>query len=143
MKLDEFVQTTIDQVMTGIANADKSLRDKKIGRVWDENIRTFGQDLVNVKILKGGDAQPGPSVPVLVMEFEVKVVARDEKGGSAGAGVQLHALSIGAKGTKKSALDQTHTVGFSVPVGLDLKAGLASEAGDSIGPPSHTGGHHG
>jgi hypothetical protein len=133
MKLNEFINETIFEIMKGIDDADKKLKDKNIGKVWKDDFDTMGQHLVGQGIVKGraemdenGVKQPCP--PVMLINFDVGLEVKEEteKGSKAEIGVAAKVINIiklkaeakehSQKGeSEKSA----HNVKFTVPIGIN------------------------
>lgn len=102
MKLDEFVQSAIEQVVRGVVNS-KSVVEPLGGRVnaYDHNMYT-----------------PQPETRTN-LEFDVALVVSESQQDEGGAKVSmLNVFSIGGKTQSADAYQQTSRVKFTVPITL-------------------------
>lgn len=135
MKLNEFINQTIYEIVKGMDDVDKKLQTEKIGKVWKNDFDTLGQHLVTQLIVKGkpepqkdskGDKRPCP--PVMLINFDVGLEVKEEKGQGSKA-----KLDVGAKvftvvkvsgdveghSHKQKSEKSAHNVKFTVPIGIN------------------------
>jgi hypothetical protein len=121
MKLQDFIKEAIVQIMKGMNDADKELKEYDVGGIYkDEYAKTMAQTLVNLGIVKGKD-----DTGVLIVRFDVAVVVQEqsEQSDRVDANVGGPILSvIGFKAGIEGSSGQTqtssnsHRITFSVPV---------------------------
>jgi hypothetical protein len=125
MKLDGFITEAITNIANGIYNADKHLRTNDLGEIWANNINTAGSDMVSIGLLKGDTGDPKVSIPVMAVQFDVKVSMEQEdssdSSAEAKAGVKVLSVidfggKVGGKSGKRQSQVNAHSLTFTVPV---------------------------
>jgi hypothetical protein len=135
MKLNEFITQTIYEIVKGMDDVDKKLREEKIGKVWKNDFDTLGQHLVIQGIVKGkpepqkdakGDKRPCP--PVMLINFDVGLEVKEEKeqGSKAELDVGAKVLSVlkvsgdvEGHSHKGESEKSAHNIKFTVPIGIN------------------------
>ncbi len=113
MELRDFVKATLEQIVDGAAEAQKSIRDK--GGIVNPTSMSFQKD--------GNWNNYSHAMPQEVI-FDVGLTATDKRGSSEGIGVFLGSISLGKK--NDSGIEQVAVtkVRFSIPLALPPGAGL-------------------
>lgn len=121
MKLQDFIKGAIVEIMSGIKSADIELEQSGAGSIYKSPFeRTMSQTLVNLGIVRDNQKRP-----VLIVGFDVAVVAQEhtQQSDKAGAGVNVPLLSVigfkaslEAESGKDQTSSNTHRITFSVPI---------------------------
>ena len=131
MDLSKFVSSSIVSIVQAISDADKTLQEQQLGKIWKEDLQTHAKELVNVRIVKGKTSVDGVSIPVMLVDFDVNVtvgysgetMAKAAVEGNIGAAsslLQIVGVSGGAKGSGEATLSGSRSdvqnLKFTVPV---------------------------
>lgn len=107
MQLDEFVKTSLEQLIGGVAEAQKSATDS--GATINPGFRTP----------KSGEVASNGSV-IREVEFDVVVTVSEETGSKAGLRVGLAGIGAGLEGKSGRGESAVSRIRFSVPVVLPV-----------------------
>lgn len=119
MELETFVARTLAEIIRGVQAAQDEVAEEVDGR--------FVGAAVNPKlaqVLPSGNGQAGviawtpESAAVLLVEFDVAVVASESSEKKGGIGVVSALISVGAQGTAGQNSSSASRIRFSVPVTL-------------------------
>lgn len=109
MELKEFVKKTLLEIVEGVEEAQKAVKEH--GAV------------VNPKYVKGDSAQIGREyVPVQDISFEVGLTTSEVTGNDKGIGVVLGPLKAGINGTGNTSESSVTRIKFTVPLALPVDA---------------------
>lgn len=108
MDLKDFIKNTLIQIVDGVLEAEKELEAKgatinPIGGYFDQKQvggRTWS--------FKDGVAE--------VVDFDVALTNSEKEGTSAGIGVLLGSINLGAKGASEEVVTSVTRIKFSVPI---------------------------
>lgn len=130
MKLDKYISETVYSISKAISDADKKLREEKIGRIC-EAFNTHSKDLISAHLVKGKDPENDKkSIPVLLLEFDVNIAVIDEKGEAdeekIGVGAKfLQVFNFGGevkgKSSKTHSEKEIQNLKFTIPVSINMK----------------------
>ena len=120
MKLRDFVNGAIVEMMHGINDADKQLKTDGVGSIAKEDFGAMNQTLVHAGITKRTDK----TTPILLVGFDISVVVEEQSGdsekASAGIGVVLSVVGFGSRlegaSSEMYTSSNTHRITFTVPL---------------------------
>ena len=122
MKLEEFITTTLTQIINGVQKAQLDTKDAAVAQ---------GEaDLVNPQVMYGGDDAPkgkhyatiGRNV-VQMVDFDVAVTTQESADAKAGFGVFVAGIALGTKGGVSSQDSAIRRIKFQVPIALPRSHG--------------------
>ena len=116
MELRDFVKSTLEQIVDGAAEAQKTIREK--GGIVNPTSMSFQKD--------GSWNTYNHAMPQEVV-FDVALTATDKRGSSEGIGVFLGSISLGKKNDTGVEQVAVTKVRFSVPLVLPPGQGLLDE----------------
>jgi hypothetical protein len=101
MELDEFVETTLTQILSGVAKAKEKF-PSQVG--------------ISTKLPKGsvGVAEDSTGWTAFLVEFDVEVAASAKGGGKLSVGWTAIGAGVGGEASKESA--HTNRIKFGVPI---------------------------
>ncbi|WP_193166255.1 hypothetical protein [Microbulbifer hainanensis] len=108
MELKEFVKNTLVQIVDGVIEAERELDQK--GATVNPVGGYFDQKQV------GGRTWSFEDGIAEVVDFDVALTSSEKEGTTAGIGVLLGSINLGAKGMSEEALSSVTRIKFSVPV---------------------------
>jgi len=108
MDLKDFVKNTLIQIVDGVAEAEKELEQKgasvnPIGGYFDQK-------------QLGGRSWTFEDGVTEIVGFDVALTNSEKEGSSAGIGVLLGGINLGAKGKSEEAVTSVTRIKFSVPI---------------------------
>ena len=122
MKLEEFIATTLTQIINGVQKAQLDTKDATV-----EQGETA---LVNPKFVYGADDAPkGKHYPMVgggivqMVDFDVAVTTQESADVKAGLGVFVAGFSFGTKGGVSSQDSAISRIKFQVPIALPRSHG--------------------
>ena len=107
MDLKDFIKSTLTQIVQAVEESNEALKesDAEINpTVWSEH--------GGLRIYKGKDAKTFAEM----IEFDVAVTAREEKGNTGGAAVTIAAIGLGTKRTSENENTTVSRIKFKIPV---------------------------
>jgi hypothetical protein len=112
MQLKDFISETISQLVEGLAIAQ-------------ENVSAFGGRVtpyVRNPVDKNGSLYgiTQDKLPVIFVDFDVSIDAREAAGTRGGIGVVTGMLNLGSAGESNENRQQTNKIRFRIPVALPL-----------------------
>ena len=119
MDLKDFIKNTLVQIADGVSEAEKELESRNasvnpIGGYFDQ--KQLGGRTWN---FKNGVTE--------IVDFDVALTSSEKEGSSAGIGVLLGSINLGAKGASEETITSVTRIKFSIP--LLLPAGKELEKG--------------
>jgi hypothetical protein len=108
VELKDFVKNTLVQIVDGVTNAEKELVAK--GATVNPIGGHFDQKQV------GGRTWSFEDGITEVVDFEVALTNSEKEGTSAGIGVLLGSINLGAKGASEEVITSVTRIKFSVPI---------------------------
>jgi hypothetical protein len=113
VELQEFIATSLTQIVNGVLEAQRAVRDS--GALVSPQMRaTHSTESI-------GPAEGHGGQPVFRVEFDVAVTAMSGQGSKAGIGVMVGSLGLGAKGHSESTSNRDSRLRFSIPLLLPLQ----------------------
>jgi hypothetical protein len=124
MKLRDFVNGAIVEMMHGIDDADKQLKKNGVGSIAKDNFGALNQTLVHASITKKTDK----TTPILLVGFDIAVVVQEQSGASdkasVGIGAFLSVVGFGSRiegeSSEKFTSSNTHRITFTVPLSFEV-----------------------
>lgn len=108
MELKDFVKNTLIQIVDGVIEAERELEQK--GATVNPVGGYFDQKQV------GGRTWSFKDGITEVVDFDVALTNSEKEGSSAGIGVLLGSINLGAKGASEETITSVTRIKFSVPV---------------------------
>lgn len=110
MKLEEFVQETLREIINGVVAAQAHAAEHKAivnaqAAVTDDNAKHILKDY-------------GSGKAIQMVEFDVAVTARDGTSTQGGIGVFVGPVALGSKGKSDVANESASRVKFTIPIAL-------------------------
>jgi len=113
MKLSEFVQQTIEEIVTGVENANETIKEK------GAEVATGRMDMSSSTGKVARDSISNETIHFVV--FDVSVLAENEEGGSGGTGIIVGPIALGAKIKNQQKDSSVNKIRFSIPLLLPNK----------------------
>jgi hypothetical protein len=110
MELAEFVTLSIQQVIKGVAGADKTAVENH-ARINPAIAPVDRNHVKSVSHLAGGDI-------LTMVSFDVAVTTVEESGKKGGIGIFVGSIGIGAQGHREAASQSASRIQFTVPIVL-------------------------
>lgn len=108
MELKDFVKNTLVQIVDGVIEAEKELEAK------GASVNPIGGNFDQKQV--GGRAWSFKDGVSEVVDFDVALTNSEKEGTSAGIGVLLGSISLGAKGASEEVITSVTRIKFSVPI---------------------------
>lgn len=119
MELDQFIKSTLVQIVDGVSEAEKVLQER------GASVNPIGGHFDQKQV--GGRTWSFEDGVSEVVEFDVALTNSEKEGTSAGIGVLLGGIKLGANGKSEETITSVTRIKFSVPVllpkGKKLKVG--------------------
>lgn len=119
MELKDFVKNTLVQIVDGVIEAEKELEKK------GSTVNPIGGYFDQKQI--GGRTWSFKDGVTEVVDFDVALTNSEKEGTSAGIGVLLGNINLGAKGASEEVITSVTRIKFSVPIllpkGRELETG--------------------
>jgi len=110
MELDEFIKTTLIQVVKGVTEAQKDVQQFNAAVNPSESESSYGSS---------------ENYPYLI-DFDIAVTVEDSGSSTGGAAIQVLGMSAGGKADTANSISQNHRIKFEVPVQLPIMKNVGS-----------------
>ena len=118
MELQEFISTTLVQIVKGIENAKEQLKDSK-AIINPRNVSTGG--VTHPSIHGYLDTHKQFYKVVQKIDFDVAVTAEKAKETSGAIGIHVGSIGLGSKGRSESNSSVVSRIQFSIPIVLPME----------------------
>ena len=122
MELDEFISTTLEQIVSGVDRSKDSLSD--LGVVLNPDIKGKAEDLAAAGVITSMDRARSetkgekPRKAVVRVHFDIAVAAEKRADGGVKLGVLGSLLGVDARGQVQKKGAAEHRIKFEIPIRL-------------------------
>ncbi len=115
MELKYFISETLSQIIDGVIDAQEKVQQSGAsgGRI-SPHVRSISESAS----LYG---RTNDKLPVILVDFDVSVEAKEESGTKGGIGVVSGIFNLGSSGESKENRQSSNNIKFSIPVALPLQ----------------------
>jgi hypothetical protein len=118
MELKDFISETLSQLIEGVIDAqNKVLRPGDTGGRVCPHVR----NLPTEKASAGLYGRTNDNLPVILVDFDILLVAQEESGKKGGIGVVTGLVGLGAQRENRENSQTSHKIQFKIPVALPLQ----------------------
>lgn len=118
MELKDFISETLSQLIEGIIDAqNKVLKPGDTGGRICPHVRNLPDEKTSIGIY----GRTNDHLPVILVDFDIMLLAQEESGKKGGIGVVTGLVGLGAQSENKENAQTSHKIHFKIPVALPLQ----------------------
>jgi hypothetical protein len=118
MELKYFISETLSQLIEGVIDAQgKVLRPGDTGGRVCPHVMNLPDEKASIGLY----GRTNDHLPVILVDFDILLVAQEGTGTKGGIGVVTGFLALGSQGESKETFQTSHKIKFKIPVALPLQ----------------------